>query len=207
MDQRPLVENQIDDGFKLARTLVAEGFDVAAAFWVCPSEDGEWVLYLASRMVDESGPSVAYRKVADALRTLEDPWVSMSEIKVIGERNPITQDVLGIMRKHPGPMATRSRRPLLGKMEIEEAYIYPPLQATARREPPNVRIIGLKKITRGAKTEEEEEEVGYVEGFIGAPEFNTKLAELIKAKFGSLEQFAGTYPRVILEEVPRSQDA
>src|SRR4051812_42945902 len=107
MDQRPLVENQIDDSFKLARFLTTEGCDVTAAFWVRTSDEEDWTLYLASRVVDESGPLVVYRKVVDALQRLVDPWVTISEITVIGERNPITQDVLRIMQKHPGPMATR----------------------------------------------------------------------------------------------------
>jgi hypothetical protein len=203
MDQRALVENQIDDGFTLAKRLVAQGFPLAATFWVRPSEDGNWNLYLASKVFDESGPSAAYRKVVDVLRQLDDPWLSISEITVIGEKDPITQDVLAIMKKHPGPMATRSRRSTLGKLAIEEVYIYPPVEGVALRPPPNVKVIGVKRVTRGATTEEVPEEVGYVKGFIGEAEFNTKFAELIRSKFGSLEQFATTYPRVIFEETER----
>lgn len=203
MDQAPLVEKQIDDGFKLAKLLVADGFKVAAAFWVLHSEEGDWKLYLASKVFDDSGPNVAYRKVADAFLQLADPWVSMSEITVIGEKDPTTQDVLGIMKKHPGPMATRSRSSTLGRMGIEEIYIYPPVEEAAQRPPPKVRIIGVKRIVRDTKTDEVPEEVGYVEGYIGGAEFNTKFAELIRSKFGSLEQFATTYPRIILEETER----
>jgi hypothetical protein len=201
MDQRPLVENQIGDGFKLVKRLVAEGFPVAAAFWVRPSEEeGYWMLYLASKVYDESGPKAAYQKVVDAWLQLDEPWFTMSEITVIREKDPITQDVLAIMRKHPGPMATRSRRPTLGKMDIEEVYIYPPVEEAALRSPPNIKVIGVKRVARGTTTEEVPEEVGYVEGFIGEAEFNTKFAELIRSKFGSFEQFATTYPRIILEE-------
>jgi hypothetical protein len=199
MDQGPLVDNQIDDGFKLVKQLGTTGFDVAAAFWVRTSEDGQWTLYIASKVVEESGTAAAYRKVADALRQLEDPWVSMSEVKVIGEKNPITTDVLAILRKHPGPMATRSRRPTLGDIETDEVYVYPAVEGAIRR-PPNVRIIGVKKVTSGTETRDVQEEVGQVEGFIGEPEFNTKFTALIRSKFGSPEQFAATYPRVILQE-------
>jgi len=204
MAQRYLVENQIDDGFKLVKRLVAEGFPVAAAFWVFPKEEeGYWMLYLASKVYDESGSDAAYGKVVDAWLQLDEPWFSMSEITVIGEKDPITQDVLDILKKHPGPMATRSRRPTLGKMEIEQVYIYPPVEDAARRPPPKVRIIGVKRTVRDSTTEEVPEEVGYVEGFVGEAQFNTKFAELIRSKFGSLEQFALTYPRIILEETER----
>jgi hypothetical protein len=196
-----LVENQIDDGFKLTRQLVTAGFDVSAAFWVRTSEDGQWTFYIASKGFDEGGAAVAYRKVADALRLLDDPWISISEIKVIGERDLIARDVLRILRRHPGPMATRSRRATLGTLEAEEVYIYPPMEGAASQPPPKVRIIGVKKVPSGTATRDVEEEVGYVEGFIGEPEFNTKFAALIKSKFGSPEQFAGTYPRIVLEEV------
>jgi hypothetical protein len=201
MDQKPLVESQIDDGFKLAKTLVAGGFDVAAAFWVCPTEDGQWTFYLASKVFDEKGPAIAYRKVADAMQKLDDPWLSMSETKVIGEKNPITAAVLGILRKHPGPMATRSRRPLLGNIEIDEVYIYPPVEGAARTPPPRVKVTGLKKVQCGTAVKEESEVIGFVEGFIGEAEFNTRFADLIKEKYGSPEQFAHAFPRIVLEEV------
>jgi hypothetical protein len=203
MDQRPLVDPQIDDGFKLARGLAGEGLDVTAAFWARSSEEGEWALYVASKVFDDGGTPVAYRTIVEALRRLEDPWVSISEIKAIGERSPITQEVLGIMRRRPGPMALRSRSRALRDLGIEEVYIDPPVEGPARRPPPHVRVIGLKRVVQGNNTEESPEEVGQVEGFIGEAEFNTRLSELIRSKFGSPEQFAAAYPRVLLEEIER----
>jgi hypothetical protein len=57
---------------------------------------------------------------------MEAPWVSMSEIKLISPNNPIARDVLEIQRRYPARIATRSRRPQLGDIAIEEVYIYPP---------------------------------------------------------------------------------
>lgn len=201
MDQRPLVENQIDAGFGLVKRLVGQGFSVAAAGWVRPRDEGEWTLYIASKVFDENGAAVAYRQVAEAVHQLEDPWVSMSEVKVIGARDATAEDMLRLVRRHPGPMATRTRGPTLGALEIEEAYLYPPAEEAARRPPPKVRILGIKAVADGTATKEVAEEVGCVEGFIGEPEFNSKFASLIKSKFGSPEQFAVAYPRIVLEKL------
>ena len=46
--------------------------------------------------------------------------------------------------------------------------------------------------------------VGYVKGLVGGAEFNTNFADLIRTKFGSTEQFATAYPRVILKEAERT---
>ena len=127
--------------------------------------------------------------------------MTLSDINFIGERNPAVKDVRSILERHPGPMATHLRRRTLGSLDIEQVYIYPPMEGAARRAAARIRIIGVKKITRGTLTEDAPEELGYVEGFIGEPEFNTKLATLIRSKFGSPEQFATSYPRVIFEEV------
>jgi hypothetical protein len=124
MAQGALVENQIDDGKKLTDLLTASGFDVTAAFWVRTAEDGEWTLYIASKVVDEKGPAAAYRAVNDALPKLKNPWISISEIKVIGTSYPMTADVLDLLFRYPGPMPIRSRRPRLGGVPIDEVYIY-----------------------------------------------------------------------------------
>jgi hypothetical protein len=201
MDQGPLVEPQIDDGFRVVKRLVGGGFPVAAAFWVRSGEERRWKLYVASKLFDESGPSAAAGKVVEAVLQLEDPWITISDITVVGERNPITQDVLRVLNRRPGPMAIRLRQPVLGNLETEEAYIYPRMEEAARRPPPKVKIIGIKQDPSETPPQEVREEVGCLEGFIGEPEFNTKLAALIRSKFGSPEQFAVAYPRVVLESV------
>ncbi len=125
MDQGQLVESQIEDGKKLAEQLMAGGFDVTAAFWVRPSEEGEWTLYIASKTVDEQGPAPSYQAVYDALRRFGSSSLSISDVKVIGVNSAITREVLTIRQRHPGLLPTRSRISRLGDVVVEEVYIYP----------------------------------------------------------------------------------
>ncbi len=125
MDQSTLVENQIDDGRRFVERFAADGRHVQAAFWVKTAEEGLWFLYVATDIVDRDGPAAAYRAVHASLRKLGDPWVASSEIKVVSPSNPIAKDVLAIMARHPGRLATRYGGKTLGSMAIEQVYIYP----------------------------------------------------------------------------------
>lgn len=204
MDQSCLVNNQIDEGFEIAKSLVADGVDLVVAFWAYSEEDGRWTLYFAPKVVDEKNRGEFYRRLNVRVSNDEDAWVSRSDISGIREEKPLAQLALDIRKKHPGPMATRSRRKSLGDLGVEEVYVYPPIEGAVRSAPPNVRVTGVKKVVHGTMTEEVPEVVGYVKGFVGGAEFNTNFADLIKTKFGSSEQFATAYPRVILEEADRT---
>lgn len=125
MDQALLVEQQIDDGQELIDLLHRDGFDVSAAAWVKPSEADRWLLYLVSKDVDERGLSSAYRAIHPVLGKLPAPWLSLGDLKLVGLSNPIATDILEINRKYPGRSSTRTRRPQLGGMYIDEAYVYP----------------------------------------------------------------------------------
>ena len=67
----------------------------------------------------------AYREVYRVLRTLRNPWVTDSDIRLVGEGDPITKEVLDIKKRYPVGLPTRSRRPQLGNLAVEETYVYP----------------------------------------------------------------------------------
>ena len=70
MDQDTMVSEQTKNGKRLIEALTGVGLDVRVAFWAKPTEEGKWFLYLASQLVDEKGPTVAYRKVFDVMRKI-----------------------------------------------------------------------------------------------------------------------------------------
>lgn len=127
MDQALLVEQQIDDGQEFIDLLLGAGFDVSAAAWVKPSEEGSWLLYLVSKEVDEQGLSVASRALHPVFVKFKQvaPWVSLLDLKILGPTDPVAADLLEINRKFPGRSPTRTRRPQLGGMSIDDAYVYP----------------------------------------------------------------------------------
>jgi hypothetical protein len=125
MDTVALVGSQVNDGWRLVERLQQEKIPILAAGWVKPAEEDRWSLYIATPLVDRNGPAKAYREVYGCLRSLENLWISDSDVKLVGENHPVTRDILDIMRQYPGRVPPRSRRPFLGGVAIEEAYIYP----------------------------------------------------------------------------------
>ena len=125
MDQGTLVKDQVDDGRRFAERFAADGNSLQAAFWVETSEEGLWFLYLVTDLVSREGPAAAYRAVHASLRKLGDAGIISAEIKVISPTDPIAQDVLAIMSRHPGRPANRFAGENLGSMEVEQVYIYP----------------------------------------------------------------------------------
>jgi hypothetical protein len=124
MDTEILVDDRFEDGRKLVSQLVQDGFEVTAAVWI-KSNEGSWRLYLASPIATPDRIGDAYRAVYGSLSKVPASSVSLSEIKLVSPENPIARDVLEIQRRFPGRIPTRTRRPKLGDLAIEEAYIYP----------------------------------------------------------------------------------
>ena len=125
MDQSTLVGDQIDDGRRFVERFAADGNPVQAALWVKTAEEGLWFLYVVTDLYDREGPSAAYRAVHASLEKLGECWVSSSEIKVISPSTPIAKEVLAVMSRNPGRLATRFRGETLGSLAVEQTYIYP----------------------------------------------------------------------------------
>jgi hypothetical protein len=126
MDQGTLVEMQIDGGKALVETLRNSGFDVTVSGWTKASEEGDWYLYIASKDVDDRGLAEAYQTVYMAIQANPEVGIDPFEVKLIGRQNPIACDLLAIRGSGVGQVATRSRRPKLGQMSVEETYVYAP---------------------------------------------------------------------------------
>jgi len=121
MDTELLVDNRIEDGQKLVAELVIAGFDVSVAFWVKTSEEGLWFLYIGSTSVEPSIIGDAYRTLYACLSKIPDPWVGMSEVKLIQASNPIAKDAMAARDRQPGHLLVRFQGKRLGNLSIEEA--------------------------------------------------------------------------------------
>lgn len=128
-----LVESKIADGRRLVEQLMVDGFPINAAFWVKTAEEGMCFFYVVSAAYDAQGPAYAYAAIYGSLHKLTDPWVAMSEIKLIGPQNPIALSVGGLMARHPGAASLRYGSKTLGSMAVEEVYVYPPFLFDAQR--------------------------------------------------------------------------
>lgn len=121
-----MVEMQIDGGKALVDSLRNAGFDVTVSGWTKTSEEGDWYLYIASKDVDDGGLADAYRRVYTAIQGKPEFGIDPFEVKLIGRQNPIAKDLLTIRGAGGARLATRSRRPKLGHMSVEETYVYAP---------------------------------------------------------------------------------
>jgi hypothetical protein len=124
MGQGTLVERQLDGGKALIDALRAQGFDVTVGGWTKTSEEGDWCLYIASKDVDDRGLADAYQKVYTVLKANPGFGIDPFDVKLVGEKNPIANDLLDIRGPRPTPIPARSRRPRLGHMSVEETYVY-----------------------------------------------------------------------------------
>jgi hypothetical protein len=143
MDQDTVVNEQTESGRRLIQALVADGFEVRLAFWAKPTEEGKWFLYFASPVVDENGPTAAYRLIHDVMRRVPHPWIDLLDIKVVGLNDSLTEAALAVTKPtvSTSPYAARNPKPypgmtrfggsILGGVSIDGAFIYPPLQADA----------------------------------------------------------------------------
>jgi hypothetical protein len=143
MDQDTVVNEQTESGKRLIEALAEAGFEVRVAFWAKPTEAGKWYLYLASPMVDERGPTAAYRHVYDVMRKIPDLWIDPLDIRVVGLNDSLAEAALAVTKpKVPdSPFAVRNPKPYpgmtrfggatLGGVSIDGAYIYPTPQPGA----------------------------------------------------------------------------
>ena len=122
MDTATLVDEKIEHGRLLVEQLQERGFDVSVAFWALTSEEGLWFLYIASTVVDQEGLAAAYGQVYGELSSSGIQSVSRSDIKLIGQHNPIATDAM-TYRNRQAP--TRYAGRTLGNVIVDEAYIYP----------------------------------------------------------------------------------
>src|SRR5438093_6423705 len=126
MDTDTLVENQVENGHKLLVDLLNNHFDVMAACWARTSEEGRWFLFIVSKDVDEKGSSVAYREAYGVLQAMENPWLSVFEVKLVSPNTLMAKAILEMQPFCTGHTATQVRTPRLGNVGVEEVYVYPP---------------------------------------------------------------------------------
>jgi hypothetical protein len=130
MDQELLVNPRIEDGRALLAELLKVGFDVTVACWVKTSEEGLWFLYIGSTSGKPGKIGDAYVTAYDCLSRIPSASISLSEIKLVPATNPIARDALAIRERQPGRIPIRYHGTRLGKLAIEEAYIYPRLSGS-----------------------------------------------------------------------------
>jgi hypothetical protein len=131
MDTDLLVEQRAG-GRRLIEQLVRDDFPVSAAFWVRTSEGGSWKLKIASPAVDAKPSNDDYRKLYASIDQTRSNWVTMADVTLLNERDPIVRAVIELRDWFPDPLPAYYQGRRLGPLEIKEAYIYPEIAAPRR---------------------------------------------------------------------------
>ena len=90
-----LPDRYIEEGRTLISALEQENFTYIAAMWLYSDEEDEWLLTIATPLVDELGPRETYRKVQTALSKLPSIYLSLSDVSVVSPRNHLITAIRG----------------------------------------------------------------------------------------------------------------
>ena len=97
---------------------------VEAAFWLNPSEEGGWALYLVSPKMDLAKYDRGFAEILRLVREMNTPYIDPFQVRLIGSDDPLARAAVEANRKYPGPMPTRFRGKSFGGIPVEEVYIY-----------------------------------------------------------------------------------
>jgi len=121
-----LTDEMVRAGEQLIQSLDANGFPVRAAFWYYLRESEVWRLVIASPIVSQLGPTVAYRQihnVVDEMAT-DAAKISLNDITVVENDNhrvSLLRAAVGPKRKAAG---IRLSQNVINGLMIDDAYIY-----------------------------------------------------------------------------------
>jgi hypothetical protein len=124
VDSKPLVSEQTDAGAELVREL-RKYVPVEAAFWLNPSEEGGWALYIASPEIDRNNFDLAYGEAIRIAQSMKTPYLDPFQVRIIRVSDPLAQAAIVVNQRYPGGAATRFRGKTFGGVAAEEVLIYP----------------------------------------------------------------------------------
>lgn len=126
MDKSALVERSVEAG----KSLIAEldrrsSVPIRSAFWNYSDETG-WKLVLASPIVrDRRGLQNAYREVHKALSTIPDTDLSVSDVALVADTDPVVRLLAGAVSTGPTSLSRiRFKGNSINGVFIEDALIY-----------------------------------------------------------------------------------
>ncbi len=127
MDQIPLVNEEIVGGAKFLEEFDKK-YPIAAAVWLKKPDARRWRLYLASAAVTDENRREAHQEMVRIAGEMPGSFFSLLQLNLITIGDSIAQKVLAVYQWHSLPLATVYPVDSFGNLEVEAAYIYPPLK-------------------------------------------------------------------------------
>jgi hypothetical protein len=123
VDTKPLVIEETEAGAELIRRF-QKSMPVDAAFWLNPSEEGGWALYIASPRMDVANFDLGFAEILRLVHEMRTPYIDPFQVRLIGSDDSLAKAAVDIKRKFPGPTSTRFRGKNFGGVPVDEVYIY-----------------------------------------------------------------------------------
>ena len=130
MDQIPLVNEEIVGGARFLEEF-DKRFPVGAAVWLKKPDARRWQLFLASPTVTDENSHEARQEMLRIARAMPGSFFNVSQLNLILMSDSIAQKALAVYQWHSLPLATVYPVDSFGNLEVEAAYIYPPLKTAA----------------------------------------------------------------------------
>ncbi len=130
MGQIPLVTEEIAGGAKFLEEF-GKKYPISAAVWLKKLDTRRWRLYVASADITDETRREAYGEISRIAGEMKKSFFDDSQIKLVMMTDRIAQDALKVHQWHSLPLATVYPVDSFGGMEVEAAYIYPPVETAA----------------------------------------------------------------------------
>jgi hypothetical protein len=120
----PLVDDRVEAGRALIRTLDESGVEVVAAFWEFSEARGDWRLFIATPLIDSVGGLEAYRQVLSHLDVQGDTF--WQEVSLISPKDPLVRTMGKLVRTAPKPALSKIRLTgsVIDRQIIDDALVY-----------------------------------------------------------------------------------
>ncbi len=128
MVARTLVDRDVEAGRLLLQELDKLGkeeIEISSALWFYFDADDQWLLLLASPMVDLKGPLAVYTLIQQAMKNLpQDLRPEFTDISAVSPSDYRIQAIRTAFKTGAGVGTTRVTRSVVDNLYIEDALIY-----------------------------------------------------------------------------------
>lgn len=124
MDTPTLLERHLEDGRLFLHALDEAKFETNAAMWRFDGELSLWRYLLASVVVNQSGPQIAYRRVLSVLHAHPNLAIDLLTLAVVRADDEFIAALASGIRMDPGGSGKRLTRNRIHGAYVEDAYIY-----------------------------------------------------------------------------------
>jgi hypothetical protein len=198
-DEGPLFVEDVDQGARFVEQL-SKHLTVNAACWIKKVDKTDWRLLVVSPGVDESR-TFGFELIRRVLAELPEPRVEPNRVHFVSAEGTVGADLCQRQRAYPVRLRRgHTHRVGSGRDYVlaQELYLYPAPSAWPAHVA-RTRVVGIREDASTDPPRQIEEEIGFVEGLIGEDDFSRRFAEMVRSRFGSVEQFRARYPRVLLQ--------